>query len=167
MRVILRPAVFAVLLIFAQAMFAQTPRKSISSATRQVAIFSELENKLETAFAERDSATLAKLLSDDFEVWSPRPSGDPIARDEWLQLAPELRPQSFHVRQMAVRTFGNLYVVSFVLNEIVSGLQQTHFVVDVWTGEGAQARLQVRYEAPEPGKDKIPNLFSGRPTGKQ
>lgn len=125
-------------------------------------MFSQLETRLETAFQKRDSATLEKMLGDDFEVWSPRPSGDPIARDEWLQMAPELRPQSFRLSQMAVRTFGQLQIVSFVLTATVSGAPQAHFVVDVWQGSGENVKLQVRYESPAPGMSA-----PRRPTGKQ
>jgi hypothetical protein len=144
------------------ATFAQAPRKAISTTTRQVAMFSELESKLETAFQKQDAARLEKILTDDFEVWSPRPSGDPIARDEWLQTAPELRPQSFKVRQMAVRTFGQIYVVSFTLTQTISGAQQSHFIVDVWRGAGGAAKLQVRYQSAAP-TDSVPAQATVKP----
>ena len=53
----------------------------VVTKTRLVALFSDLETQLLQAEQARDEPTLNRLLGDDFEVWTPELSGDPIPRD--------------------------------------------------------------------------------------
>src|SRR5437868_15546211 len=77
------------------------PPRRIVTTTRLVAIFSELENDCMKAVQENDANALDRLLSEDFQIWTPSPPGHPIPREDWLKQAE--KPQSFRIRQMAVR----------------------------------------------------------------
>lgn len=114
--------------------------------TRLVAFYSELEGQLASAAQKNDSAKLAQLLTDDFEQWSPEPPGDPVPREDWIAA---YRPATFSTHQMAVRTFGEAEVASFVLRQKATFADKDasgeFFVVDVWRREGNTSRLASRY----------------------
>ncbi len=125
---------------------AQTPRGHVVTRTRLVALYSDLERQVGTAAQNQDQARLGQLLADDFEQWGPEPPGDPVPREEWTTT---YRPSSFSTRQMAVRAFSDVDVVSFVLRQKATvGEKDSNgdfFVVDVWRHEGNTAKLSARY----------------------
>ena len=114
--------------------------------TRLVALYSDLEAQLATAAQKSDSAKLQQMLSDDFEQWTPEPPGDPIPREDWMAA---YHPPSFSTHQMAVRTFGDTEIASFVLHQKAAfgdkDASGEFFVVDVWRREGNSSRLASRY----------------------
>jgi hypothetical protein len=119
--------------------------------TRNVAIFSKLENALADALQRRDAEALSRIVSEDFEIRSAPVPGVPTARDEalhaWSQ-QPALPPSS--IGQMAVHDYGELMVVSFVwkLGAAPTIPAQSFFVVDTWKRAGTDWKLAVRYAAP-------------------
>lgn len=145
------------------------PPGRIVTTTRLVAIFSELENDCVKAIQQNDGARLNKLLSEDFEVWTPAPPGHPIPREDWLKQAE--KPQSFSIRQMAVRGLANdISIASFVLSETVNppaAKPRNTFVVDVWKKSGDQWQLTDRYASPFAGAIPAATPGDKRPTGKQ
>lgn len=152
--------------------YSQTTKPGrIVTTTRLVAIFSQLESNLEKAVQKKDQTAFHQFLSDEFEVWTPAPPGQPIPGEDWWKQAAAKPPQSFRMRQMAVRSLADdISVASFVLSERVNqSTAQTRdtFIVDVWKQSGDKWQLTDRYAAPiaprrpsAPGTDK-------RPTGKQ
>lgn len=148
---------------------AAAPGPPIATTTRLVAQFSELEQKLGSAIEGRDAATLDKLLSDDFEQWTPAPPGEPIPREQWMHNALDggFVLQSFAVRQMAVRTVDKTAVVSFVQSQsgVCNGraCSFTSFVVDLWQTRNGSPLLLVRYSSEvAPGAHRAP-----KPTGRE
>jgi hypothetical protein len=140
----------------------QTPGRIVTT-TRLVAVFSELEESTFKAAQQNDLATLHRVLSDEFEVWTPEPPGQPIPGEDWLKKMAADKVQSFRFRQMAVRSLGDdISVVSFVLTE-VSTTPKSYFIVDVWTRSDGSWRLRDRYqsralaETRAPAVDKPPS----------
>jgi hypothetical protein len=129
----------SLLLIFAICALAHAqsaPRSAspgrIATTTRLVALFSGQERELNLALQQKDAATLDRLLSPDFQVWTPEPPGHPIPREDWVQQNAGGSFGGARLTQMAVRDLGNSHVVSFVMSR-ASGAS---FVVDVWQDAG-------------------------------
>jgi ketosteroid isomerase-like protein len=122
--------------------------------TRNVAIFTKLENALADAVQRHDTDALSHLVTDDFEIRSAPVPGVPTARDEALQALTQLPPQPSAIGQMAVHEYGDLMVVSFVWKRgegaagAAAGASQSFFVVDTWKRAGADWKVAVRYAAP-------------------
>lgn len=110
---------------------ASAPRRIVTT-TRLVALFSGQEQELNLALQQKDTATLDRLLSPEFQVWTPEPPGQPIPRAEWLQQNAGGNFGVARVSQMAVRDVGKTHIVSFVMSRGAGA----HFVVDVWQDAG-------------------------------
>src|SRR5690242_19967977 len=92
--------------------------RRIVTTTRLVAKFSDLEEQLNLAIQRKDKTRLGKLLSEDFEQWTPAPPGDPVPRDEWTSAVLSMSSvQAFQIRHMAVHLIGDSAVVNFVETE--------------------------------------------------
>ncbi len=154
---------FAVMLPAQQA----PPAKArIVTMTRPMAIFSELENRLVEAAQKKDAAALQALISEDCNLWTPAPPGDPLPSEDWIAALQQEAPRSFRMRQLAVQDFGDTNVVSFVASEArrVKGKERVadHFVVDVWTKKGDGWQLAARYLSTAPAPPPSPVKPSGK-----
>ena len=141
----------------------------IVTTTRLVALFSQVESDLEKALQQNDSQTLNKLLSDDFEVWTPAPPGHPIPREDWLTNAAGHKSQSFRFHQMAVRGIADdISIVSFIFSETASGAAKNRdsFIVDVWKKAGEGWQLSDRYVSSITATGSRASTVDKRPTGK-
>ena len=110
-------------------------------------------------------------MSEDFELWTPAPPGDPVPREDWIHIVlTAFTLQSFQIRQMAVRTVGDTAVVSFVQTEraICTGrdCSGSSFVVDLWQQDKDAAQLLVRYQSKLSGPMAL-GPYSPKPTGKE
>jgi hypothetical protein len=128
---------------------APTPGR-IQTRTRLVAIFSGLENRLFEAVQKKDQAALTPLLGDEFEIWIPNATGDPVPMDDWLaQVMGAYTLKSFHIRQMSARDFGSVVVVKFVYGQQAESQGKDDsgefFVVDAWEKNGDSWKLSDRY----------------------
>lgn len=145
--------------------FAQAPGR-ISTMTRPMAIFSEMESRLDDALQKKDSKALGQFLSDEFQVWTPAGNGDPIPREDWLKKQARCTARPAQVRNMAVREVGDANIVSFVeVRDSTCGANTTRgaqFIVDVWQKKGDSWQLTDRYASPT----KAP-AGPRRPTGKE
>ncbi len=142
------------------------------TTTRLVAEFSDFEARLANAIERRDEAALGRLLSDEFEQWTPAPPGDPIAREDWLHtVLTSFRLDSFQIRQMAVRPLEKWALVSFVLSRkaVCDGRDCSGdlFIVDLWEQHAGAPLLLERYESPVSGLLPKPPKSPPRPTGKE
>ncbi|HYX68003.1 MAG TPA: nuclear transport factor 2 family protein [Terriglobales bacterium] len=154
----LLPALAIVLLILPAARAQQTPSPAApgqaATVTLPVATFSGLENQLVEAAQKKDQAALQRLISEDCNLWTPAPPGEPMPSGDWIAGLMKDPPQTFRMRQLAVQVFGDTNVVSFVSSEgrKVKGKEQTtrHFVVDVWTKKGDGWQLAARYLSAAP-----------------
>jgi Domain of unknown function (DUF4440) len=116
--------------------------------------FSELETQWIKAIQVKDPAALNRIVSDQFQVRTPAPPGNPIPREQWLLGIFERRLLSFQLRQVTVRQLSpQIVVVSFVQSETyqqsVTPQNEDHFVVDIWinSGSGDNWRCTDRYFA--------------------
>ncbi len=164
-------ALFAALLqvpSFALGQAREPAGRRIVTTTRLVARFSELEQQLTNAMRHKDEAELSKLLSEDFEQWTPAPPGDPLPREDWIHNAlTAFTIQSFQLRQMAVRMVGETAVVSFVLSQkaVCDGREcgGDSFIVDLWQEHKNAPQLLVRYASDIKTLPQSPP----KPTGKE
>jgi ketosteroid isomerase-like protein len=118
--------------------------------TRNVSIFTKLENAWIDAVQRHDTEALARIVSDDFEIRSAPTPGVPTAREDAMHAWAQLPAQPSAIGQMAVHEYGELMVVSFVwkLGEGGAGPSQSFLVVDTWKRAGADWKVAVRYAAP-------------------
>lgn len=147
---------------------APTPGR-IQTRTRLVAIFSGLENRLFQAVQKKDQAALTPLLDDEFEIWIPNDTGDPVPMDDWLaQVTGAYTLKSFHIRQMSARDFGSVVVVKFVYGQQAESKGKDDsgefFVVDAWEKQGDSWKLSDRYISRFSALQPVHPM---RPTGRQ
>jgi hypothetical protein len=141
-----RSVVLAALALLVPALLhAQAPAARGAAApatlTRSASKYQSLEFALIQAAADGDQAQLARLLPDDFEVWSAERTGA-VSRQAWLQTATRVRDT--RIRDLTVREFGDIAVVSFLQTHTSGpGPTSTTFVVDVWSQSAGT--LTVRY----------------------
>lgn len=131
--------------------------------TRGVAKYTALENNLFQALQDNNRAGTENTLAPDFEAWAAEKL-PPTPRADWMQ-AFVGNLKSFRIRNMAVHEYGDVSVVSFLLDRSgsVNGkpMSPVLFIVDVWRNQGD--KLLVRY-ASAPAN---PAAAESTPTGKQ
>lgn len=120
----------------------------ITTVSRSVKVFSQLEQSLDAAIAGKDQASVDKLLAADFELRSAANPSVPVARDEWLQNRTPATDAG--TSQMAVHDHGTLAVASYLRStpsDQPDQPAQLTFVVDVWKKQGENWQLATRYES--------------------
>lgn len=160
-----------VITIFAAAQEPVKPKLTphIITATRQVTIFTGLENQLLQAVQKKDKAGLEAMLSDDLTI--EMPNADPLPGDDWLDsvMTKDYSLKSFVVRQMSVIDLGNAAVVKFDRIQEASSKagkdSGEFFVVDLWKKSGETWKLASRSVSKVSSVPLVPG--SVKPTGKQ
>ncbi len=154
------------LLVLSVSLFAQDRAPSggrTVTPTRTVAKYTALENNLFQAVEDDNRAGVENILAPDFEAWTAE-KNPPTPRADWIQtFVGNLK--SFRIRNMAVHEYGDVSVVSFLLDRTgaVNGkaMSPVLFIVDVWRNQGD--KLLVRY-ASAPAN---PASADVAPSGKQ
>jgi hypothetical protein len=114
-----------------------------TTLTRSASKYQDLEIALIRALQDRSDSRLNQILANDFEVWSAERSG-PTSRQDWQKAAFATRTQPSRIRDLTVREFGEMAVVSFLLQGGPAGRGVPPlFVVDIWTQ--STNTLNVRY----------------------
>jgi hypothetical protein len=137
-----RLCILAIATLVASTAVAQVPGR-VQTATRLVVIFSNLENQLNDAVATGNHQAVDRLLTEDFEEWTPQPPGSPVPRQEWLEKSGK-QLSNARLLQMAVKGLDDHALANFVL---VTG-SKSYFVVDAWQKQGDDWKLQQRYLCP-------------------
>lgn len=71
--------------MLATAQTADPETQRVVTTTRLAALFSKLEQQWNQAIQQKeDKAALERILSEEFEQWTPAPPGAPLLREEWL-----------------------------------------------------------------------------------
>jgi hypothetical protein len=92
--------------------------QKIVTHTRFQVLLGNLENQWFKAVQDKDSAALSRILSDDFEMWSAAPPGNPMPREEWQAAAFGRKLQSFELRQLAAKVMSpQIVITNFVVTE--------------------------------------------------
>jgi len=147
---------------------ALTPR--IITATKQVSIFTRMENQLLQAIQKKDKAAAEAMLSDDLYI--EMPDADPLPGDDWLDsvLAKDYTLKSFVVRQMSAIDLGTAVVFKYDRLQEASFKGQADngefFVVDVWKKSGDTWKLASRYVSKVSSEASVLKK-PVKPTGKQ
>ena len=127
-------------------------RGAVVSMTRNVALFTKLENDWFDAIQRHDPDAINRYVADGFEIRSAAAPGVPTARDEALRQWAQLPAARASISQMAVHEYGDLMLVSFLWtlggSAAPAQLPQSFFVVDTWKRSGADWKVAVRYAAP-------------------
>jgi hypothetical protein len=155
--------------------FAQEPVKPslsprIVTATRQVVIFTDLENQILRAIQSKDQAGLNKLVSEDCMIEIP--NADPLTGEDWMKsvLSKDFALKSFVLRQFSVADENNFAVVKFdrIQQATYKGKPEggEFFVVDVWKKDGENWKLANRFVSKVSSVPFMPKTDAG-PTGKQ
>jgi ketosteroid isomerase-like protein len=161
---------FATLSVAAQEPIKPPLSPRIITATRQVSIFTSLENQLLKAAQAKDQAALKNLVGDDCMI--EMPDADPLSSDDWISsvLAKNFQLKSFQVRQVSALDQGDTVIVKFdrVQESTYKGTADggEFFVVDVWKKSGDNWKLANRYVAKISSAPWMPKT-DVKPTGKQ
>jgi ketosteroid isomerase-like protein len=145
-----------------------TPR--IITATKQVTMFSGIENQMLQAVRKKDKAALQALLTEDCIIHLP--DADSLPGDDWLDsvMSKDFVLKGFVVRQMDVADLGNAAIVSYdrIQESTYKGQNDggEFYVVDLWKKDGNNWKLSDRYVSKV---SSTPNIPKGpiKPTGKQ
>lgn len=167
----MKTELLAAILLLSVCAFAQDQRPTgglpsggrTETPTRGVVKYKTMERALLQAQQEKQQDAIHRMLADDFEVWSAE-QNEPTPRELWEQNAAATNITWFQIRNMAVRDFGNVAVVSFLLDRHgeTNGkpVSASIFIVDVWQQQ--TGKLAVRYQS-------VPGKTGGQllPTGKE
>lgn len=129
------------------------------SPTRNVVIFTQLENSWIEAVQKHDTHALDQLLASDYELRSGNAPGVPTPRAESLKQSLDSPAFQSSIGQMAVHEYGDLMVVSFMWKIAApqgAGLAQNVFVVDTWKRAGDSWQVLVRYASPVDSAAAVP-----------
>jgi len=133
---------------FASQVQAQAVRTQIPIVTRLVQAYSEYEQQLAEAINRKDKGEIDRLVAPDFALWSANNMDVPVPRADWLAQSLKEKPVAMSIGQMAVHDWGNVRVVSFVMEPTkVSRRAPALAVVDVWMQSGDSSVLKTRYAA--------------------
>jgi hypothetical protein len=168
--VIVSVAITAYLTGAAQEPVKPTLTLRIITATKQVSMFTGMENQLLQAVQKKDKAAAQAMLSDDLMI--EMPDADPLPGDDWLDsvMAKDYTLKSFVVRQMSAIDLGDAVVVKF--DRLQEATSKGHadsgefFVVDLWKKDGDNWKLASRYVSKVSSQPSIPKA-PVKPTGKQ
>jgi hypothetical protein len=156
-------------------LFAQEPVKPqltprIITATKQVTMFTSLENQMLQAVQKKNRAALGSMVSDDCSIHLP--DADLMPGDDWVNsvMYKGFVLKKFIIRQMDVADLGTAAVVSYVRIQESSYQGKPDggefYVMDLWKKNGDSWKLSDRYVtkvATTPYMPKAPV----KPTGKQ
>ena len=143
---------------------------TITTATKQVTLFTRLESQLLQAVQRKDQAALEGMLGDDFEI--AMPDADPLAGEDWVDtvIAKDFLLKSFFIRQMSVADQGDSAVVKYQRVQQASwkGMNESgeFFVVDLWKKNADVWQLANRYVAKVRALPPEPRI-QPKPTGKE
>ena len=145
-----------------------TPR--IITATKQVTMFSGIENEMLQAVQKKDKAALASMVTDDCSIHLP--DADPMPGEDWIDsvMNKNFVLKKFIIRQMSVADLGNAAVVSYdrIQESSLQGKPDggEFYVVDLWKQDGGPWKLSDRYVSKV---GTTPYMPKGpvKPTGKQ
>jgi ketosteroid isomerase-like protein len=121
---------------------------AVVTPTRNILIFTKLENDWFDAIQRHDAQAIGRYVTDDFEIRSAPTPGVPTARNEALQQWVQMPATHASIRQMAVHEYGDLMLVSFLWTLGEGASAQPFFVIDTWKRVGTDWRVAVRYAAP-------------------
>lgn len=142
----------------------------IITATKQVTMFTALENQMLQAVQKKDKAALGSMMTDDCSIHLP--DADPMPGDDWIGsvMNKDFALKKFLIRQMSVADLGTSAVVSYdrVQESSYQGKPDggEFYVVDLWKQDGGTWKLSDRFVSKV---GTTPYMPKGpvKPTGRQ
>jgi hypothetical protein len=132
-------------------------------ATRSVSRYIDLERALAERLSAKDRSGVLEMLADAFDARTAS-SPDAVSADDWLRREFALPAHGNRVRDLVVREFDDIDVVSFLLDRTKADgsgrTGPTQFVVDVW--RRSSGKLLARDAAPAAHPPPPPSRPSGR-----
>jgi hypothetical protein len=164
-------AVLAVAMVFAAAQEPVKPKLNprIITATKQVTIFTALENQMLQSIQKKDKTALETMLTDESQIQMP--DSDPLSGDDWVDsvVSKDFTLKSFVIRQMSAVDLGGSVVVNYDRIQEATYKDKPDsgefYVVDLWKKSGDSWKLANRYVAKVNSVASVPKPV--RPTGKQ
>jgi ketosteroid isomerase-like protein len=123
-------------------------RGAVLTPTRNVLIFTKLENDWFDAIQRHDAQAIRRYVTDDFEIRSSPVPGVPTALADALGQWSRQPATHASIAQMAVHEYGDLMLVSFKWTLVEGDAARSYFVVDAWKRVGTDWKAAVRYAAP-------------------
>jgi hypothetical protein len=123
----------------------QLPSGARGTLTRSADHYKGLETDLLEAQQDKNKEAVARLVSDDFEIWSAE-HDSATPRRVWEQGWMRGNISWFRIRNISVREFGDLAIVSFLLDrrgQAGNAPLPATYVIDVWNQSAS--KLVVRY----------------------
>jgi hypothetical protein len=132
----------------------------ISTVTRLVFVFTQLENELSKAIAAKDVKATSQLLMNNFEELVGTDLDNPIPKGDWMEEAMKLPPSETRMENMSVHGYDKLAVVSYLLKQtnLKRGGPPDVYIVDVWVQSQDNWKLSVRYADVPDSKLKVPGI---------
>ncbi len=172
---LIRCLVFIMSIAFTASIAAQEPTQPkltphIITATKQVTLFTGLEQQMLQAVQKKDKAALEAMLNDDFAI--EMPDADPLVAEDWIAsvMAKDYSLKSFTIRQMSAVDGGSFVLVKFdrVQEATSKGKPEggEFFVIDLWKKAGDSWKLANRFVSKVSSVPFTPKT-DARPTGKQ
>jgi ketosteroid isomerase-like protein len=115
-----------------------------------------LEVRMMTAVAQRDMATLERLVGDDFTLTTGRPGAEVRSRAEWMHVTQsDYVLDSFTFEELDVRVYPGCAIVRARYSQTAAmegrPRNTTYRLTDVWIGGPGEWRLQARHAQPVAG----------------
>ena len=123
-------------------------RGAVVTPTRNVLIFTKLENEWFDAIQRHDAQAMRRYVADDFEIRASQFPGVPTALTDALDQWSREPAMHASIAQMAVHEYGDLMLVSFKWTLADGHAARAYFVVDAWKRVGTEWKAAVRYAAP-------------------
>jgi len=121
---------------------------AVVTPTRNVLIFTKLENEWFDGVQRHDAQAMRRYVADDFEIRTSQFPGVPTALADALEQWSREPATHASIDQMAVHEYGDLMLVSFRWTVAGGDSAHTYFVVDAWKRVGTDWKAAVRYAAP-------------------
>lgn len=132
--------------------------QSADSAADERAI-KGLQQEWMDAWVQQDRAKIETILAPDYTLTVSSMPSRPITREQWIGMLPRYTAKGFEYRDMRVRAFGDVAVVSSIGQAIgaqVDGADRSFpfFLTDVWTKRDGRWQVSARYSSmPEQGTE--------------
>lgn len=159
-------AAAATLMVSAAGAGAQTdPAASTSADEQQIR---QLQQDWMDAWVRQDLATIERILAPDYTLTVSSMPSRPVTREQWIGMLPRYTAERFEYRDMTVRLFGDIAVVSSIGRGIgakVDGADRSFpfFLTDVWAKRDGRWKVVARYSSiPEAGTESSNRLDESR-----
>lgn len=136
-----------------------SPGSAIASAQADENEIRRLQQDWMDAWLGQDRAAIEQILAPDYTLTVSSMPSRAVTRDKWIELVERYTAQSFEYRDMSVRLFGDVAVVSSIgcaIGGEVDGSDRSFpfFLTDVWVRRDCRWQVAARYSSiPESGTE--------------